>query len=111
MNLSHLSCTTAHDRLSEVDDSQSLLQLERSFQINDDLLQAQYPNGLTLDVGWFTLTSISNTEGPYPLRCFLVRLIRNADWTTPALQIVARDFSELRDALQLVEQWATGLKD
>jgi hypothetical protein len=107
MDLSFLSCQITHDRLSDIDVSCPLHKLERSFEINDDLLQGAYRSGLVLDVGWFDLESISNIDGPYRLRCFLVRLIRASDWTTPAAQFVARTFAELNAALRAAEQWAT----
>lgn len=109
MSFSFLTCKVTHDRLSHIDRSRGLRALEDAFEINDDLLQAEYGNGLVLDVGWFNLESISNVDGPYRLPCFLVRLIRSSDWTTPSVQFVARDFAELDEALRAVERWAVKL--
>lgn len=107
MDLRFLSCEITHDRLSDVDVSRALHELEQSIEINDDLLQGAYRSGIVLDVGWFNLKSISNIDGPYRLRCFLVRLVRASDWTTPAAQFVARTFAELSAALRAAELWAT----
>lgn len=109
MDLSFLNCRSAYNHLEELDESKSFQELEVSFEINDDLFQGEYENGLILDVGWFELDSVSNLSGPYQLKCFLIRLIRNSDWTTPAVQVVARSFSELRRALEIVNGWAVGL--
>lgn len=111
MSLGFLTCKVTHDRLSQVDRSRDLRALEDAFEINDDLLQGEYSNGLVLDVGWFNLESVSNVGGPYPLPCFLVRLIRASDWTTPSVQFVARNFTELDEALLVVERWAVRLPD
>jgi hypothetical protein len=111
MDINFLTCKVTHDRLSQIDRSSDLTALEKAFEINDDLLQGEYKNGLVVDVGWFNLESISNVGGPYRLPCFLVRLIRAADWTTPSVQFVARNFTELDEALLSVERWAVKLQD
>lgn len=109
MDTSVLSCRIDHNRLNNVDPTQDLRSLAQAFEINDDLLQGTYQNGLVIDVGWFDIESVSNVDGPYRLRCFLVRVIRESDWQTPCVQFVARDFFELDAALRACDLWACGL--
>jgi hypothetical protein len=64
-----------------------------------------------LDAGWHEdrrpESSSSNREGG---GAFWVVLIRAFDWHHPVLAISARDFTELRRAIKVADDYATALR-
>lgn len=86
-------------------------QLKSKMDLGQDLLQAKYANGLTLDVGWYEdERGNSATSNPAAGGAFCVAGIRNSDWDNPVLTIFARDFVELGRAIEAADAWMASLR-
>jgi hypothetical protein len=103
-----LNCQTVREVLSYRDTDKSWRQLKDDLDLDEDLLQADYANGLVLDVGWYDdLQPNSATANPESGGAFCVQLIRNHDWESPVVSIFARDFQELSTAIEAADRIAT----
>lgn len=97
--------------LQHRDTSKSWSQLRDDMDLDQDLFTAEYPSGLLLDVGWYNDSrEESSTANPEARGAFRVVCIRNYDWDNPVLSISARDFVELRHAIQLADAYVAALK-
>ena len=65
---------------------------EQTQELREDLLQADYPQGYTLDLGWYPENDPSGR--------FKIQVIRGSDWQAPRLVLAFRDMSRLELSLQ-----------
>lgn len=72
IDLTFITGKITHDDLSALKNIDLSSQLEL---LKEDMLQAEYPASLLLDVGWYPSF---NATG-----CFQIRAIKNYDWDTP----------------------------
>lgn len=112
LDLSFLRCKVEYDQLSQINTSLGLELLEERCVTYDNLLVAEYPNKLVLDVSWHTIDSFTNGDdgGPYEIHAFLASIFRNKDTNLPAVRWLARDFDELIDVLKRLDDWAMSVK-
>lgn len=97
--------------LQHRDTSKSWSQLRDNMDLDQDLLAVTYSNGLVLDVGWYddarpdSCTANASAGGAFRVVC-----IRRFDWDKPVLSIFARDFVELRRAIETADAWVSNLE-
>lgn len=90
------------------DTSKTWEQLRDDLDLDQDLLQVVYPNGLVLDAGWYEDSQLdSATVNVAAGGAFRVVLVRNLDWQRCVVSIYARDFNELRTAIEAVDHLAS----
>jgi hypothetical protein len=105
-----LAARSVREVLTDCDPGKGWDRLKSEMDLQQDLLQATYDNGLVLDVGWYEDTrENSTTANPEAGGAFCVACIRHSDWDNPVLSIVARDFDELLTAIQLADSWAASV--
>jgi hypothetical protein len=105
-----LRSRTVREVLTDCETDKSWSQLKNDMDLGEDLLQAEYPNGLTLDVGWYDDSrDASTTANPEAGGVFCVVCIRDHDWDNPVLTMFARDFVELRRAIEAADAWISEL--
>ena len=101
-----LRARVVREVLSDCDTGATWSRLKSNMDIGQDLLQAEYASGLVLDVGWYEDDrSNSTTTNTSAGGAFCVACIRNSDWDNPVLTIFARDFGELRRAIEVADAW------
>lgn len=97
--------------LQYVDVDKSWEQLRTDRDLDEDSFQAEYGNGLVLDIGWYkdsradSATTNKGAGGAFRVVC-----IRRFDWENPVLSIFARDFVELRRAIETADAWVSDLE-
>lgn len=100
----------AYNTLHDLDITRTWQELRASQDLQEDLLQVEYPNGLVLDVGWYqsaARSEIISSEGAGG--AFKILAVRADDWSDPILSVYARDFDELHKAIVLTDEWLAGL--
>lgn len=105
-----LHCLEVREVLSGCETDATWAQLKRNMDLGQDLLQARYANGMTLDVGWYEdERKDSATSNPVAGGAFCVAGIRNSDWDNPVVTFFARDFAELESAIEAADAWVAAL--
>lgn len=62
-------------------------------ELQEDLVQVQYPDSITLDVGWYPEFD--------PKGKFIVAVVRNQEWDSPLAQITC---NTVRDLIVSIEE-------
>jgi hypothetical protein len=100
----------SYNTLQDLETTRTWQELRASQDLQEDLLQVEYPNGLVLDVGWYQSAARSETiSGRGAGGAFRVLAVRSNDWKDPIFSLYARDFSELHKAIVLADEWIVGL--
>jgi hypothetical protein len=61
---------------------------EENYNLTEDMLQVEFNNNVTLDVGWYI-----------GIKCFIVFVIKDYDWEKPMLRLEAHSYMELENSL------------
>lgn len=61
---------------------------EENYNLTEDMLQVEFNNNITLDVGWYS-----------GAKYFIVFVIKEYDWQKPMLRLEAHSYVELKNSL------------
>jgi hypothetical protein len=100
----------SYNTLQDLETTGTWQELRARQDLQEDLLQVEYPNGLVLDVGWYQSAARSETISSKGAGgAFRILAVRENNWSDPILSIYARDFNELTRGILLADEWIAGI--